>query len=97
MDEALTNALVHSLPVIAKAVKTGEVAPRHLALIADRVVRAHGKPQVYGSDWAFADGELTWTDGIAEPETADERRAFIGLPPLAEDEARILSGHSLTP
>jgi hypothetical protein len=48
---------------------------------------AAGKPQVYGSQVVeSADGELTpWP--IEDPTSVDERRARVGMGPLAEHTA----------
>ena len=61
----------------------GDAPPAHYACLLDRVRMATGKPQVYGSQVVVADdGDLApWP--IEDPNHVDERRARVGLGPLA--------------
>jgi len=72
------------LKALQVAVDAGDAPARHAAYLADRVAVNEGRPQPYGTQIA----EVTNGDGvpwpIAEPEQLDERRARMGLPPLAE-------------
>ena len=62
----------------------GEVTKPDLALLTDRVLLAEGKKQLYGSQFILDDqGELV-PRPIEDEARVDERRAKMGLPPIAE-------------
>lgn len=71
------------------AVDAGDAPPAHLACLEDRVRMAEGKPQKYGSQWVVgANGDLApWP--IADPHLVDERRAHVGLGPLAAQRVQM--------
>ncbi len=75
------------LPLVEAAYKRGELAGQDYALLLDRVRVGQGKPQVYGTQ---ARPPSEWKDGepalepIEDEAHVDERRAEVGLPPLAE-------------
>jgi hypothetical protein len=61
----------------------GEVAGDDIAYLTDRVRLADGRPQLYGTQLEFRDGE--WVPRpIEDEEHIDQRRKDRGLPPLAE-------------
>lgn len=71
------------------AVQAGEAPLRHEAYLTDRIRFNERRPQVYGTifDWD-ADGQMSpWE--IERPEGVEERRAAVGLPPLAEHVPRM--------
>ena len=72
-------------PLMNEAMKKGEIEPRHLALLEDRILMREGKKQIYGSqlkrDEATGKYEL-WP--IEDEENLDKRRASVGLEPIAE-------------
>lgn len=80
---------------LTEAVAKGEAEPFMLALLTDRVCMQEGKPQIYGTQHigAAQGGVEPWP--IADPETLDERRLAVGLPPLAENTARLNVQHHL--
>ena len=72
------------LPLLELAAAGGEIPPWHFATLLDGIRFYEGRPQVYGSmfDWD-EDGELApWP--IEDADQVDQRRALVGLPPLAE-------------
>ncbi len=73
------------LPVIWEHARRGEVPRWQAAMLEDRVRAFEGRAQRYGTqlDWGER-GELVPTPAVEEPETVDERRAEVGLPPLME-------------
>ncbi|HTT51102.1 MAG TPA: DUF6624 domain-containing protein [Streptosporangiaceae bacterium] len=82
------------LPLLEEAAARGDAAPRDLAYLTDRVLMHRGEPQVYGTQYQVMDGRLTlWT--VRDPGTLDERRAALGLPPEAENRARLLAAERL--
>jgi len=66
-----------------KECPAGEVAKIDLAYLADRVLLAEGKPQLYGTQIEVRDGR--WQPRqVEDPENLDRRRQEIGLPPIAQ-------------
>jgi hypothetical protein len=78
------------LPTLQQLAEAGEVGKREVAYLTDRVLRAQGKPQIYGTQYSReADGQngLAYLAPIViEPEKIDERRAAMGLGPWIEYE-----------
>lgn len=73
------------LPMAREAVRSGDLAPSHLALLEDRVLMHQDRPQTYGTQLVkdAATGELqVWP--IEDEENVDARRASVGLPPLSD-------------
>jgi hypothetical protein len=72
------------LPLLRAAASAGELPSRHLALLEDRVLVSAGEKQLYGTQVVrHADGTVELLP--VEDEThVDERRAGVGLEPLAE-------------
>ena len=79
-DRGLQERALEHLEI---AVDFGDAPPAHYACLLDRVRMGTGKPQVYGSQVVVADdGDLApWP--IEDPAHVDERRARVGLGPLA--------------
>lgn len=73
------------LPVIWEHARRGEVPSWQAAMLEDRVRAFEGRKQRYGTqlDWDEHGQLVTWPE-VEEPQTVDERRAGVGLPPLAE-------------
>lgn len=73
------------LPLLREAAAKGELEKSALALLEDRVLMGQGKPQVYGSQLtANADTKKYEFYTIADEAHVDERRAAMGLEPLAD-------------
>lgn len=73
------------LPVLAEAVQKGKAQPSQLALLTDRIAVRNGKKQIFGSQIQL--DPVTNKNGIfplEDPEHVDERRAKVGLGPLAD-------------
>jgi len=67
-----------------QALPPGEVSPTDLAMLEDRVRVGDGLPQRYGSQLRPGeDGRTLRFDPIEELPGLEERRARVGLPPLA--------------
>jgi hypothetical protein len=74
------------LALLRAAAEDGEAAWQEVAYLTDRVLLAENRPQEYGTQlqarrrrWAPRD--------LREPATVDERRAAMGLGPLADHVA----------
>jgi hypothetical protein len=76
------------LPVLDSAAQRGDMPKQEVALLTDRVRVRQKKGQIYGGSFSMKDGKLI-ADSIDDITHVDERRAAIGLPPMAE-YARVL-------
>ena len=85
------------LGLLCDAVRQGEADPRHYAMLADRLCRADGRPQLYGTRCRLVDGALTFTAPVDDPDRLAERRRVLGLPDIEIDEAGLRAGDSLIP
>jgi hypothetical protein len=74
------------------AIPLGQANPLDAAYLADRVAVFEGREQTFGTqfDWD-ADGLLSPAP-MRDPETLDERRESVGLPPIAEIIAHMRAG-----
>lgn len=70
------------LPKMEEAYKAGDVDGQSLALLTDRVAKAQGRPQIYGTQ-TTGKGRILVIDPIEDSAGVDARRAGLGLPPLA--------------
>lgn len=67
------------------AVDKADADPRRLACLVDRIRMFEGHPQRYGTHFGWnGKGEFGPWPAVDQPERADERRAMLGLPPLAD-------------
>jgi hypothetical protein len=73
------------LPVIWEHARRGELPQWQAAMLEDRVRAFEARAQRYGTqmDWDEHGRLVTWPE-VEEPQTVDERRAEVGLRPLAE-------------
>jgi hypothetical protein len=76
------------LPELVKLGQQREIPLSEVALLIDRVLVNEGKPQRYGSQFSLADGLLVPAP-VEDLRTLDERRASMGLPPMAEYVRRL--------
>jgi hypothetical protein len=81
--------LRRALPLLRAAAERGEVEPRHIAMLEDRICFFERRPQRYGTQYDWDEnGEMSpWP--IEDPEGVDERRRAVGLDALAENTRRI--------
>lgn len=76
------------LELLAPLVDAGEVRSDQLAMLEDRIAVFEGRGQRFGTQFDWDEhGELS-PEPIEDPSGVDERRAAVGLPPLAETTAR---------
>lgn len=68
---------------LREAYDHGQATGQQVALLTDRVRVAEGKPQLYGTQAQFRDGEVRFQP-IQDSASVDRRRAKMGLPPLSE-------------
>ena len=77
------------LPLLKAAMDKGEAPGRHYAYLLDRVRMRQGKPQVYGTQFLFDDEGNLIRHELENPDQVDERRAKVGLGPIAEYERQL--------
>jgi hypothetical protein len=73
------------LPMMREAVKNKKANSSSLALLEDRVAIREGRHQIYGSQIGY-DNETkkSYVLPLEDPDNVDQRRASVGLGPLAE-------------
>ena len=77
------------LPMMRKAVADGKARGTSLALLEDRTARRQGKKQIYGSQLMLNNKTGKYfVQPMIEPENVDQRRASVGLIPIAEYVSR---------
>lgn len=81
------------LDLLRAAVAAGDADPANLAYLEDRVLMRQDRPQRYGTQARAADDGTPIPYDLEDPDTVDERRQAVGLPPLAEYLA-LLREHS---
>ena len=72
------------LPLIHEAAAAGEADPAEAAFLEDRIRVFEGRPQLYGTqyDWDDEGRAMVLTYGLEAPDSVEERRRAVGLPPL---------------
>jgi hypothetical protein len=79
------------LKMLDELVETGETNRKNHGYLFDRVAAAQGRPQRFATQGRCT-GPGTWEPHETEsPENVDQRRAALGLPPLADYKAKIAS------
>jgi hypothetical protein len=68
---------------LMRAAPRGDVEPRHIAYLTDRILAHEKKKQIYGTQLHGEGGKLV-PDPIEDEANVDRRRAEVGLPPLAD-------------
>lgn len=71
------------LPMVEAGFREGTVTGENLALLTDRVLKAHGQMQRYGTQMTMRSGQIV-IDPIEDPSRVDARRNALGLPSLQE-------------
>lgn len=71
-------------PLVLRALDEGDIARSDAALFIDRVLVGEGKPQLYGSQWNFEKDGTLKPSPIMDPDSVDQRRMAMNLPPMAE-------------
>jgi len=77
------------LELLAAAVAAGEASATDMAYLTDRVLRAEGKPQRYGTQFAPGPQGSLEPQPLENAEGVDELRASVGLGPLEEYARKI--------
>jgi hypothetical protein len=77
------------LDLMEKAVERGDASAQDWAYLTDRVLRAEGRPQRYGTQFT----ESLEPQPIEDRERVDERRASVGLGSLEEYRQQIIRNY----
>ncbi|MDX2233225.1 MAG: DUF6624 domain-containing protein [Hyphomonadaceae bacterium] len=76
------------LALLLDAIPRGDANALDAAHLADRIAVFEGRPQLFGTQFDWAAGELSPAP-VEDPDALDERRASVGLPPMDEAIAEI--------
>jgi hypothetical protein len=71
------------------AVENDDASPGNLAYLTDRIAVGAGEPQTYGTQIGCGEDGPEPSTPIADEAAVDERRAEVGLPPLADYYAEL--------
>lgn len=80
------------LGLLLEAIPEGQASTLDAAYLADRIAVFEGGEQVFGTQFDWDAHGLLSPAPIRDPEEVDERRASVGLPPMAETIAHVRSG-----
>ncbi len=72
-----------ALELLRVAVEAGQASPGNLAYLTDRVAVGAGEPQTYGTQVGCGPNGPAPATPIADEGAVDQRRADVGLPPMA--------------
>ncbi len=70
------------LPLLEQAYLSGEVPGTDLGMLTDRVLKARGRLQRYGTQMSGRDGKMVM-DPVEDPANLDARRSKLGMMPIA--------------
>jgi len=84
------------LDLLTTAAERGEATIVQQAYLTDRVLLHEGKPQEYGTQATARDGRFE-PRKLRDPDHVDQRRASVGLGPLAGYLARMAEHHAPKP
>ncbi|MFT3728457.1 MAG: hypothetical protein QM759_11590 [Terricaulis sp.] len=78
------------LELLLEAIPRGDASALDAAYLSDRIAMYEGREQTFGTqlDWNDATGQLS-PSPIRDAANVDERRAALGLPPMADTIAEI--------
>lgn len=85
-QHATPEQQVRWLALLREAVERGDAQARDLAYLQDRVDTHQRTPQRYGTQWLDPGDGTTRLFPLAEPGQVNDRRANLGLPPIAEHD-----------
>lgn len=77
-----------ALDPMREAYEAGDASGSNFAMLVDRIRKAEGKPQVYGSQFDQTPGNPWRLWPVEDEANVDARRAEMRLPPLSEYLAR---------
>jgi hypothetical protein len=78
-----------ALRYLRAAVEAGDASPGNLAYLTDRIAVGAGQPQEYGTQIGCGEDGPAPATPIRDEASVDDRRAEVGLPPLADYYAEL--------
>jgi hypothetical protein len=81
--DSLPAAQHRFLLALRRAVSAGDASAIDLAYLEDRVRKADGQPQLYGTQPAYDGAGNAIRPDVVAPDSLDARRATVGLAPMA--------------
>ncbi len=82
--DTLPAAQQRFLEALRQAVQAEDARPVDLAYLEDRVRKAQGRPQRFGTQPAYDSAGVAVQPEVESPDSLDILRAAVGLPPMAE-------------
>ena len=82
--DTLPAAQQRFLEALRQAVRDRDARPVDLAYLEDRVRKAQGRPQRFGTQPAYDSAGVAVQPEVESPDSLDILRAAVGLPPMAE-------------
>lgn len=73
-----------ALALLLDAAEQGEINPLDTAYLSDRIAVFEGRAQIFGTQFDWDEHGQLSPAPIADPANVDERRASVGLPPIAD-------------
>jgi hypothetical protein len=80
------------LALILEAIPEGQANPLDAAYLSDRIAVFEGREQRFGTQFDWDAEGLLSPAPIRDPSGVDDRRASVGLPPMAETIAHMRAG-----
>lgn len=77
------------LELILEAIPSGQASALDAAYLSDRIAVFEGRDQIFGTQFDWDSNGLMSPAAIRDPANVDERRASVGLPPMADAIARV--------
>ena len=71
--------------LLVEQVRTGEISPKEMAMLEDRIRCFEGRPQRFGTQFDWDEQKLMSPLPMDDVNLVEERRKHIGLPPMAEE------------
>jgi hypothetical protein len=78
-----------ALAYVLEAIPLGEANPLDAAYLSDRIAVFEGRGQIFGTQFDWNEDGLLAPAPIADAANVEERRASVGLPPLADTIAEM--------
>lgn len=86
-----------ALDLLLEAIPKGEAHALDAAFLADRIAVLQGAPQTFGTQFDWDEDGALAPAPVREPHAVDERRASVGLPPLADSIAEMRANAAPAP
>lgn len=77
------------LALLLEAIERGDANPLDAAYLSDRISVFEGREQTFGTQFDWDANGLLSPSPIRDPQSVDDRRASVGLPPLSETVAHM--------